>query len=551
MGQLKPVRAKFIFDKPSCKDYHIAYDIEPLWHSFDIINLVQNHRQGEDKTYADILNRIRVGKQTQNDLNKLKERVYRKNDSAIPKDAVYLSCVNKEVDEINNVRLQAIKEDEFVIHATHMHSTQNNFKPPIGTGGSVKDTPFQNELRLKVGAKVMLTFNVNTNDGLTNGARGEILGYKTYPNGDISHVYVHFFDENVGQETRANNPHLKRLYPNKLATPIEKIEFTYSLSRKAYSASSTAKVSQMPLKLSFGATCHKFQGQTIPKPQALVVNLKTVFEAAQAYVALSRVQEFNQLFIVDSVPENKIYPSKMAMKEMKRMNKMSINRKLPIWYDSDGSKFKVALLNAMTGGIPKHFEDIKADETLLKASVICVTETWMQGHHDPEQFTLEGYSPPHFNSRGKGKGLCIFFKEEYSLKMSFTEDFYQISMISSPTTDIICVYRSAEGDSKKIAEQLKRMIEVDSKKTCFVLGDFNLCYNEDKGNVITKTLEKDPLNLRQYVQNPTRVSGRIIDHVYISLKDPYSAHEPVINQRSIYYSDHDNILITLGSERFL
>ena len=65
MGQLKPVRAKFIFDKPSCKDYHISYDIEPLWNTFDVINLVQNHRQGEDRSYAEVLNRIRVGKHTQ------------------------------------------------------------------------------------------------------------------------------------------------------------------------------------------------------------------------------------------------------------------------------------------------------------------------------------------------------------------------------------------------------------------------------------------------------------------------------------------------------
>ena len=546
MGQLKPVRAKFIFDKPSCKDYHISYDIEPLWNTFDIINLVQNHRQGEDRSYAEVLNRIRVGKHTQSDLNQLKGRVFRKNHSSIPKDAVYLSCINKEVDEINNARLAENKGKEFKINAIHMHSTQKNFKPPI-RNGAVTDTPFQNELCLKKGAKVMLTYNVNTNDGLTNGARGEVLGFKTSSDGHISHVYVHFFDENVGQETRANNKHLEKEYPGKLATPIQRIEFSYSLSRKAYSASSTAKVIQMPLKLSHAATCHKFQGQTIPKPQALVVNLKTVFEAAQAYVALSRIQELNQLFIIDSLPESKIYPSKSAMKEMRRMHKISINRNLPVWYDSDGSKLKVALINAWS--MPKHFEDIKADQALLKASVICVTETWMQDHHKPEQFTLEGYSPPHFNSRGKGKGLCIFFKEEYSLKMFFTEDLYQISQISSPTTDIICVYRSDKADSKKIAEQLKRMIEVESNKTCIVLGDFNLCYNEDKENVITKTLEKDPLNFRQYVQNPTRVSGRIIDHVYISLKDPYSAHAPVINQRSIYYSDHDNILITLGSER--
>ena len=542
MAQLKPVRAKFIFDKPSSQDYHLSYNIEPLWQTFDIINLVQNHRQGGDKIYADILNRIRVGKQTQSDLNKLRERVFRKNHSAIPKDAMYLSCINKEVDDINERRLAEIDGDEVEIDAIHMHSTQKNFKPPI-RGNTVKDTPFQDKLCLKVGAKVMLTYNVNTNDGLTNGARGEILGFKRNPNGKISHVYVHFFDENVGQETRANNQHLQKKFPNKLATPIQTVEFTYSLSRKAYSVSSTAKVVQMPIKLCFGATCHKFQGQTIPKPQALVVNLNTVFEAAQAYVALSRVQEFNQLFIVDSVAEGKIYPSKNAMKEMKRMDKISINRKLPVWYDSDESKFKVALLNAWAGGIPKHFEDIKADETLLKASVICVTETWLNDNHDLTKFQLPGYKS-HFNNKSSGKGLCIFFKEEYQLNMAITEDYYQISQISSPSVDIICIYRSVKGDQKNIADQLKRMI--NPNKTSLVLGDFNLCYKENKSNVITKTLE-DQLNFNQYVTNPTHIAGRLIDHVYISLRDPHF-HAPVIHQRSLYYSDHDNILVTLGAE---
>ena len=56
----------------------------------------------------------------------------------------------------------------------------------------------------------MLTFNVNTNDGSTNGARGEDLGFKTSSDGHISHVYVYFFDGNVGEETRANNKHLEK-----------------------------------------------------------------------------------------------------------------------------------------------------------------------------------------------------------------------------------------------------------------------------------------------------------------------------------------------------
>ena len=70
---------------------------------------------------------------------------------------------------------------------------------------------------------------------------------------------------------------------------------------------------QFPLRLAFAATAHKVQGQTVKKPNHLVLNLKTVREAAQAYVMLSRVQELNQLFILDSVYANKIYSSVIIM----------------------------------------------------------------------------------------------------------------------------------------------------------------------------------------------------------------------------------------------
>ena len=69
-AQLKPVLGGYIFAAPNCPDYKLAYGdgTGSLWRSFKVINLEENHRQGKDKEHADILNRIRMGRQTQQDI---------------------------------------------------------------------------------------------------------------------------------------------------------------------------------------------------------------------------------------------------------------------------------------------------------------------------------------------------------------------------------------------------------------------------------------------------------------------------------------------------
>ena len=99
-AQLKPVKGRFSFDKPSCEDYHLAYGngSDTLWRSFQVINLTENHRQGDDKIYADMLNRIRVGEHTREDIELLRKRVRPKHHSDL-QNALYIACKKVFVNE--------------------------------------------------------------------------------------------------------------------------------------------------------------------------------------------------------------------------------------------------------------------------------------------------------------------------------------------------------------------------------------------------------------------------------------------------------------------
>ena len=48
----------------------------------------------------------------------------------------------------------------------------------------------------------MLTYNVDTSDGLTNGARGELVGIVKDKKGNISKLVVKFEKESIGRERR-------------------------------------------------------------------------------------------------------------------------------------------------------------------------------------------------------------------------------------------------------------------------------------------------------------------------------------------------------------
>ena len=76
--QLEPVKARYVFKEPTNKEHALAFALRNLWKLFTVVTLVENHRQGEDKVFGDLLNRVRTGDHTEEDIALLQTRVFPK-----------------------------------------------------------------------------------------------------------------------------------------------------------------------------------------------------------------------------------------------------------------------------------------------------------------------------------------------------------------------------------------------------------------------------------------------------------------------------------------
>lgn len=123
------------------------------------------------------------------------------------------------------------------------------------------------KLTLKIGAQVMLLKNINVSEGLVNGARGVVKGYTPKEGFPI----IKF---------KNNKDYIAKPEKWIIKTPNGAL-----ITRK-----------QIPLKLAWAFSIHKSQGLTL---DCVEMSLSKVFEAGQAYVALSRAQSLNSIRILD------------------------------------------------------------------------------------------------------------------------------------------------------------------------------------------------------------------------------------------------------------
>jgi len=170
--QLSPVAEPPVYKAP--RGGYIA--LAELWMSnFKVAELTDIMRQQSGSAFAQLLSRLRVGAHTSDDVAVLQSRqVVTPAEDTTYDDHPHLFALNADVDTYNQRRLQSL--------STHAVSLRAKDKWPAdckdhSTADTEKKTGLATVLTLKVGARVMLLRNVDTEIGLFNGALGRVTGF--------------------------------------------------------------------------------------------------------------------------------------------------------------------------------------------------------------------------------------------------------------------------------------------------------------------------------------------------------------------------------------
>ena len=339
----------------------------------------------------------------------------------------------------------------------------------------------------------------------------------------------------MGREKRKQNQDICRKYPD--STPIDKVNFPFSISKSKKSVISTAMVIQFPLKLAFACTAHKIQGATISKPNKAIINVTDTFTAAMVYVELSRVCALSQVLILNEFEKSKMYPNMKALEELERLNKISKNNNPSKWEIVDNESIKVSSLNCRS--LKKHYEDIEKDDIMLKSDIICLNETWADDDDIINELEIPHYEL-HLNSKGRGKGVATYYKKTlFKHASDIKRDNMQLSKFTSQMLDVILLYRSQGGDYDELIEHIDMMSS--GEKPLLIVGDFNFCYLKRKHNRAKLHLEAK--KFAQLINEPTHIEGHLLDQAY--LQDKQVKLDVTTEIHSKYYTDHKGLAIIL------
>ncbi|KAI8492052.1 hypothetical protein Bbelb_304250 [Branchiostoma belcheri] len=222
--QLQPVGQNHVFALPS-DSYAKLHG--SLWEeNFRLMELTESMRQKEDQNFANLLTRVRTASCTEEDINLLKSRVITRTDPSYPSEALHVFKTNKEVDKHNAKHLTTLSSKVFDIKAIDSKKDLLTGLTNVAMPTKPSDTSNLREVvSVAVGARVMVTVNIDVADGLVNGTIATVVGIDS--TGPYVHtILVKFDSDRVGKQAIAESQY-KQAYPG--AVPSKGKAFSSSL----------------------------------------------------------------------------------------------------------------------------------------------------------------------------------------------------------------------------------------------------------------------------------------------------------------------------------
>ena len=214
----------------------------------------------EDIEFSSVLNEIRFGICSDSTASLLLRRV---NSSSSMSGAVKLLPLNREVEEVNDREMKKLDHSERQTFIAIDTVYDPSFKLD-----SV--CPAKTSITLAVGARVILLATLSIAEKLVNGSVGTVVRLSRSP----AVAYIKF--DNAPENS----------------TPVGVSMHDWAFKQNG---SEVARRRQLPLSLAWAISIHKSQGMTLERCE---VGLDKIFEAGQAYVALSRCKSIEGLSII-------------------------------------------------------------------------------------------------------------------------------------------------------------------------------------------------------------------------------------------------------------
>ena len=227
-----------------------------------MFELTEIMRQKDDSVFAELLNRVREGHQTREDIALLCTRSITTTQSVYSevKNELHLFPCNAAVDSHNEQLFNELSSEKAEITCSDavLGEDPDDVKQRILkqiSGKKTNDTGNLSQvLKVALGLQYDTTHNVSIEDGICNGTpcvlkKIHYMHHSVIP----SCLWVEFPDRFIGRKTRKEYMHYYKRYPEVSTewTPIWSVRRTFMFRRKAIVRQ------QFPLKASSAKTIHK------------------------------------------------------------------------------------------------------------------------------------------------------------------------------------------------------------------------------------------------------------------------------------------------------